>query len=135
MATPTQPLLSLDAYGVFCGQIDQAALQRIFQNLSLATNPALNIKSVHLLFQSSGGFVGDGVCLYNFFRSFPVDLTLYNVGSVLSIATIAYLGAKTRKASARAMFGIHRSIMTPQAATSADLPPENWSKGNVSSRV
>lgn len=115
------PTFPPDVFGIFCGQIDQAAVQRIFQNLTIATNPSTNIKHVHLLFQSSGGFIGDGVCLYNFFRAFPVELTLYNTGSIMSIATIAYLGAKNRKTSANAMFGIHRSVMSPQAAFAGSL--------------
>lgn len=116
-----QPLPPSEAYGIFCGQIDQVSVQKILQNLATATNPNFNITHVHLLFQSSGGFVGDGVCLYNFFRSFQIPLTLYNVGAVLSIGTIAYLGAKERKASARALFQIHRSTIAPQNATATVL--------------
>jgi len=79
------------------------------------------VTHLHVLFQSSGGYVGDGVCLYNFFQSLQFDLTLYNVGSVQSIATLAYLGAKKRKTSAQATFMIHRSYNVPQATTSARL--------------
>ena len=53
---------------------------------------AQRVAHVHLLFQSNGGTVGDGLCLYNFFRSLPISLTFYNTGSVASVAAIAYLG-------------------------------------------
>ena len=118
---PPTPATPLEVYCIFCGIIDQAAVQRIFQTLVTATNPANNVKHIHLLFQSSGGNVGDGVCLYNFFKSLPVDLTLYNAGSVSSIAVIAYLGAEKRKTSTRATFVIHRSHVSPQFATATRL--------------
>jgi ATP-dependent Clp protease, protease subunit len=101
-----------EVYGVFAGPIDQAALQRIFNNFGSAqTN---GIQRVHLLLQSSGGGIGDGVCLYNFFKTSTLDLILYNAGSVASIAVIAYLGAKKRKASAHASFMLHRTQTTTQ---------------------
>lgn len=63
-----------------------------------------------------GGNVNDGVALYNFFRALPVDLTLYNVGSVASAAVIAYLGAKERKVSTYATFMLHRTQSSAQFA-------------------
>ena len=59
--------------------------------------------------------------MYNFFKSLPLDLIIYNGGAVLSIAVIAYLGAKERKASAHASFMIHRTFNFPQSATAAQL--------------
>src|SRR4051794_30276298 len=101
MTDVAQPVAQ-EIYAAFAGQIDQGAVQRIFQSFAGAmTN---KISGVHLLFQSAGGFIGDGVCLYNFFRAMPIDLTLYNAGSVCSAAVIAYLGAKKRKTSAYATF-------------------------------
>jgi ATP-dependent Clp protease, protease subunit len=107
------------AYAVFAGPIDQAAVQRIFAGITTGT--ANKLESIHLLFQSYGGAVSDGVCLYNFFRSLPLDLTLYNVGNVSSAATIAFLGAKKRKTSAYATFMIHRAQSPAQAATAERL--------------
>jgi len=95
-----------DVYAVFCGPINEENVRSLFASLTTAT---VKHQDVHLLFQSSGGSVGDGICLYNFFRSFPVGLTIYNVGSLASIAVIAYLGAKRRIASARSAFMIHRT--------------------------
>jgi ATP-dependent Clp protease protease subunit len=76
---------------------------------------------VHLLFQSPGGLVGDGVFLYNYFRAVPFDLYLYNVGQVSSIGTIAFLGGHRRIASAHASFMIHRSTFIPNMSTAARL--------------
>lgn len=82
---------------------------------------AAKVPHVHLLFQSTGGNIGDGLCLYSYFRALTVDLTLYNGGTVASIATIAYLGAKHRKTSAYATFMIHRSQFSAQFAQAATL--------------
>src|SRR5260370_14594295 len=76
---------------------------------------------MHLLLQSNGGTVGDGICLYNFFKTFPVDLIVYKVRAVKSIAVIAYLGAKTRKTSARALFMLHRTSSPAQATMAVTL--------------
>src|SRR5262249_20152289 len=64
---------------------------------------------------------GDGVCLYNLFRSLPILLTLYNVGSIASVGVVAYLGAKHRKSSGNATFMIHKAYASPQMATSDRL--------------
>ena len=116
---PNAPGAPLEAYAVFSDNVNQASIQRIFLNFSGAMER--QFKHVHLLFQSSGGFVGDGICLYNFFKSLPIDITIYNAGSVLSVALIAYLGAKKRRTSSRAAFMMHRTSSGAQPATSAKL--------------
>ncbi|WP_165405964.1 ATP-dependent Clp protease proteolytic subunit [Bradyrhizobium genosp. SA-3] len=107
-------------YAVFAGGIDTQAVAKFFNSMTSAQNIAQN-PELHILFQSWGGNVSDGVCLYNFFRTFPVDLTLYNAGNVSSIATIAYLGAKKRKVSTYATFMIHRTTSPGQPATAERL--------------
>ena len=106
-------------YAVFAGGIELSAVQRIFQGITGASTAGVN--DIHLLFQSFGGSVADGVCLYNFFRSLPISLTLYNVGSVTSAATTAYLGAQKRKVSAHATFMVHRVQSPGQPATAERL--------------
>ena len=111
----------VEVYGTFSGTIDQLALNRIFSTGAFVTNAIPRIGRVHLLFQTSGGLVADGVCLYNYFRTFPAPLTLYNAGSVQSIGTIAFLGAAQRKTSARATFMLHRTRASPQFAQAEAL--------------
>jgi len=78
---------------------------------------ALGGSPLHILFQSSGGSVTHGVLLYNFLRTFPTDVTLYNGGSLSSIAVIAFLGAKHRRVSKHATFMLHRTrLLNPTAA-------------------
>jgi ATP-dependent Clp protease, protease subunit len=108
-----------ELYAVFCGNLDQGSVGRIMHGVTTAI--ANRVPRLHLLFQSSGGLVGDGVCLYNFFKALPLPLTVYNVGSVSSIAALAYLGAEERKVSAHATFMLHRTYASPQAAVAERL--------------
>lgn len=125
--TPTVPQLPDEIYAMFCGPIQEATAQKVVANLSFAS--VSKVKHIHILFQSIGGYVGDGVFLYNLFRSVPIELTLYNVGQISSAAVIAYLGAKHRKTSARAAFMLHRTTNSPQSATAATL--QNLAKNLV----
>jgi len=114
--------MARSVYAAFAGVIDQLSLARIFQGFAGATNlqaPGGPFSTVHLLFQSTGGTVGDGIALYNFFRGLPLDLHIYNVGSVQSVAAIAYLGAKHRHTSAHGTFMIHKTSFPAQAGLNA----------------
>jgi ATP-dependent Clp protease protease subunit len=111
--------LPKDVYGVFCLGINQESAQKLANTFSIASNGG--VENIHLLWQSTGGSVSDGIFLYNYFRSLPLNLILYNVGQVSSIATVAYLGAKGRKVSASATFMLHRSTNSPQFATASKL--------------
>lgn len=119
MATTPAPTLPSEVYGVFCGLIDDDSVRRLFNSFAFATQN--KIQHVHLLLQSTGGMVSDGVCLYNFLKALPIEVTLYNCGTISSIAVIAFLGAKKSKASAHATFMIHRTTGSPQSATSGRL--------------
>jgi ATP-dependent protease ClpP protease subunit len=102
------------AYATFCDDIDSAAVNRIFGNFAGVTQQGIG--EVHLLFQSAGGSVSDGVSLFNFFRGMPIALHLYNTGGVASAALIAFVGAEHRYASAHAAFLLHKtrhSLLTP----------------------
>jgi ATP-dependent Clp protease, protease subunit len=112
--TPPARVGPPEVYAMFCGPIDQTTVARIISGIH--TVMANNVPRLHLLFQSTGGLVGEGVCLYNLFKALTVPLTLYNVGPVSSVAALAYLGAQERKVSAHATFMLHRTHISPQAA-------------------
>jgi ATP-dependent Clp protease protease subunit len=101
-------------------QIDQTSVQRL---INAATNVMQQgVKQVHLLFQSNGGFIGDGICLYNFLRAITtLDITIYNGGSVSSMGVIAFLAVKERRTSKHGTFMIHRSHRSMEHATAAKL--------------
>jgi len=104
-------------YATFSGPIDGQSIGRIFQGLGIATQNG--VKTVHLLFQSVGGNVGDGIAVYNYFRGLPFELHIYNAGTVQSIAVLAYLGARHRHVSTHATFLLHKSTFTVPAPTPA----------------
>src|SRR5579859_198403 len=108
-----------EVWAIFCGTILEVTTQRLVDCLTIAMGR--KVKHVHILFQSAGGTVGDGVFLYNMFRALPIPVTLYNAGQLSSAAVIAYLGAKGRKTSASGTFMIHRSTNSSQFATSSKL--------------
>jgi len=95
-----------EIFATFSGGIDSGGVQRFLTGITQASGNG--VKSLHLFFHSSGGTISDGICLYNYFRSVPIEMSIYNAGSVASAAVIAFLGAKNRHASAHATFMIHR---------------------------
>ncbi len=104
-------------YATFSGLIDGQSIGRLFAGFGIATQNS--VSTVHLLFQSTGGNVGDGVSLYNYFRGLPLELHIYNTGTVQSIAVLAYLGAQHRHVSAHATFLLHKSTFTIPTPTTA----------------
>ena len=113
--------LPKEAYLMFCGGIDQASAQRIMHALDLTSQEK---RHAHILFQSSGGIIGDGVCLHNYLESYPGEVTLYNVGTIASMGLLAYLGAKNRVAHKHSTFMMHSPTapavaMSPQTLDTA----------------
>jgi ATP-dependent protease ClpP protease subunit len=112
-----QPAPQTAAFVTFSGVIDQNSLARIFNSFSAATQK--NYSEIHLLFQSTVGQVGDGICLFNYFDKFPLRLYIYNMGMVASVAVLAFLGARYRFINAHATFAIHKPRFPAQAPTDA----------------
>lgn len=112
-----QPAPQKAAFATFSGPLDQNSLGRIFNSFNAATQQ--NYSEIHLLFHSTGGNVGDGICLFNYFDNFPLRLYIYNMGTVASTAVLAFLGGRFRFTNAHATFAIHKSIFPAQAPTDA----------------
>ncbi|MBZ5506770.1 MAG: ATP-dependent Clp protease proteolytic subunit [Acidobacteriia bacterium] len=103
-----------EIWATYCGDINAANVSKLVGGLTaVASN---GTKRIHVLFQSWGGFVGDGVFLYNALKKLSIEIVLYNAGQVASAATLAYLGAHGRKTTANAVFMIHKATYNPNAA-------------------
>ncbi|HEV2898858.1 MAG TPA: ATP-dependent Clp protease proteolytic subunit [Pseudaminobacter sp.] len=113
---PTESGSVKDGWATFAGEINSNTVNRIFNLFANATNNGYT--HVHLIFQTTGGVIGDGIAIYNYLRSLPIEVTLYNVGQIASVGTVAFLGAKNRITSKHATFMIHRSYASPMQATS-----------------
>ena len=96
-----QQVIPETVYATFAGMIDNQSLARIFQSFAGASQGGA--KEVHLLFQSTGGTIADGLSLYRYFDALPLTLHIFPhyTGSVQSVAVLAYLGATFRHTSAR----------------------------------
>jgi ATP-dependent protease ClpP protease subunit len=100
------------AYFGFSGLIDPGGVTRICSALNHAANN--NFDQVHLCINSAGGYVGDGVYLYNHIRAMPIEVVTHNTGSVSSIAVAVFLGARKRICSRLSTFMIHPTSMMSQ---------------------
>jgi ATP-dependent Clp protease protease subunit len=105
------------AYFGFTGPIEPGGVGRLAGALNAAVNNGAEV--VHLAFSSSGGYVADGVYLYNHIRALPFRLVIYNTGSVSSIAVSVFLAADERYCSAHSMFMIHPTTMGQSEGMSA----------------
>jgi ATP-dependent Clp protease, protease subunit len=103
-----------ELWATYCGDINSANVSKLVNGLTIVANNGT--KRIHILFQSWGGYVGDGVFLYNALKKLSLEIVLYNAGQVASAATLAYLGAHSRKTTANAVFMIHKSTYNPNAA-------------------
>ena len=94
----------------FTGMIEPQGVGRLAGALNQAANSG--VEEVRLAFSSNGGYVADGVYLYNHIRALPLRVVIYNTGSVSSIAVAVFLAAAERHASRHAMFMIHPTTMS-----------------------
>ena len=78
-------------------------------NLRNACASSINEKVTDLtiLFQSNGGLLDEGFALYGFLRALPLKLTMHAISAVESIATIVFLAADHRFATAQSHFMLH----------------------------
>jgi ATP-dependent Clp protease, protease subunit len=118
-AQPEKPKAPEEIWCTFCGDIDAGNVAKLVKGLT--TVGAQGTKKVHILFQSWGGYVGDGVFLYNSLKKLGVEVILYNAGQVASAATLAFLGAHGRKTTANAIFMIHKGANNPNASGTGKL--------------
>lgn len=64
-------------------------------------------KNFYLLLSSPGGNVINGITVYNFLKSLPINLTTHNIGIVDSIANVIFLAGKKRYAVKNSSFLFH----------------------------
>lgn len=98
-------------YFGYSGLIESNGVTRVCAALNHAVNERCD--EAHICFNSLGGYVGDGIYLYNHIRSLPLKVIFHNLGSVSSIAVSVFLAASERYCSEHAMFMIHPTSMPP----------------------
>lgn len=99
------------AYFGFTGAIDSHGASRMAAAFNQAVNTGCD--AVYLCINSLGGYVGDGVFLYNHLRAMPLEITCHNTGNVSSIAVAVFVAGQTRHCSKHALFMIHPTVIGP----------------------
>jgi ATP-dependent protease ClpP protease subunit len=115
---PPEPAAAKVSYLGYAGGIDSAGVTRIAAALNAAVNSGCD--EVCLCLTSMGGYVADGIFLYNHIRSLPLKVAMHNSGSVSSIAVAVFLAAAERYCSAHAMFMIHPTVIPSQEGMGAE---------------
>jgi ATP-dependent Clp protease protease subunit len=92
------------------GDVNSDMVHRVFEAVAHMTENGIG--TAHVLLQSNGGYVSDGLCLYNFLANSPVEFVMYNGGAVASIAVTLFLSGTRRYASETARFMVHKSHAT-----------------------
>jgi ATP-dependent Clp protease protease subunit len=107
-----------DAWFTLSGDVNSDMVHRVFEAVSgMSEN---GVDTAHVLIQSNGGYVSDGLCLYNFLSNAPVKFVMYNAGAVASIAVILFLSGTRRYASETARFMVHKSHATASPGARPD---------------
>ena len=107
-----------EGYFTLSGDVNSDMVHRVFEAVACMNEDGM--ETAHVLLQSNGGYVSDGLCLYNFLANAPVDFVMYNGGAVASIAVILFLSGKQRFASETARFMIHKSHATASPGSRPD---------------
>ncbi len=95
------------AWFTLSGDVNSDMVRRVFDAVADMTED--RITTAHILIQSNGGYVSDGICLYNYLSKLPIRICTYNAGAVASIAVILFLAGEERYASDTARFMVHKS--------------------------
>lgn len=80
-------------------------------------NDKRGAKKVTILFASEGGSTEDGIALYVYLKSLPLEITMHASGWVSSMAIPVFLAADKRTASKHAAFLFHEYSWTHSQAT------------------
>ncbi len=109
---------STDAWFTLSGDVNSDMVHRVFEAVAAMTESGID--TAHILIQSNGGYVSDGLCLYNFLSNAPIEFVMYNGGAVASIAVILFLSGSRRYASETARFMVHKSHATASPGARPD---------------
>ena len=95
------------AWFTLSGDVNSDMVHRVFDAVADMTEDG--VETAHILIQSNGGYVSDGICLYNYLSKLPIKIVTYTAGAVASIAVILFLAGSERYASDTARFMVHKS--------------------------
>lgn len=113
--------LEKNYYATFVADISSASVQRFTNNLAVVSQQAEPNKHLNIMIQSSGGTIADGIALFNVIKASPVKITVYNCGTIQSVATLCFLAATDRIADKHSTFMMHAATIGPMPAPTEKL--------------
>ncbi len=78
-----------EAWYTLSGDVNDSMVRRVFDASAQMAQEGVQV--AHLLLHSHGGYISDGLCLYNVLSASPVRFVMYNAGVVASIAVTLFL--------------------------------------------
>jgi ATP-dependent Clp protease protease subunit len=126
-----------EVYATLARPIDGPGIHHAFNFYASMQRKGVSI--VHLLIQSDGGFVRDGIALHGYLKNLPIQTNTYNLGNVASIAVAVFLAGQVRRAAKNSAFMIHKATNSFQFPMKADfireravvlerIPDSDWVK-------
>jgi len=92
-------------YVSFSAEINVKTTESLIAVMSNLAN--LGVRQVYLILNTPGGFVANGLNLYNMLQGMPFELTTHNAGNVDSIGNVIFLAGTIRYATSNATFMFH----------------------------
>jgi ATP-dependent Clp protease, protease subunit len=89
----------------FIGMLNDATAQRLLVQVELARDQGA--AEIHLGMSILGGITATAVAVFNALSNSPTPVFTYNIGSVASAGTTAFVGGHTRYSSQYGVFMIH----------------------------
>lgn len=112
--------IKMDSYFYFYLPITQQSVRQLLWELGRIPQEG----RAHIAMYSPGGDVQAGIALYEGLRASPVPILVYAVGSVESIAVVAFMGAQERISTPMGQFMLHRVHVDLYKATVPILEEE-----------
>lgn len=94
-----------DAYIRFMGAVDPPRVAKLFH--AIDEKIAAGVQRIHLLLNTPGGSVEQGIAVYNYLRGAPVEVVTHNFGTVDSIGIVIFCAGKKRLSVPHARFLLH----------------------------
>lgn len=86
----------------------------------------IGTKNFKLLISSPGGFVDQGISIFNYLKGLPINIETVNFGAVDSISAVIFCAGKTRTSVPNARFIIHDVIRSAQNITFNEVLMSEW---------
>lgn len=107
-------------YVSFSAEINPTTAESLIATMARLANGGA--KTVHLLLNTPGGGVMNGINIYNVLRAMPFKLVTHNVGNVDSIGNAIFLAGEERYAVPQARFMFHGVAHSLQGQQVLDGP-------------